>query len=446
MSLMLNVLALVATVIVAYMTAVQGTWSALKSLAACVVAGAVAFGLSGPLSGLFPASDAMWYESLCLWAVFSVVFMGLRTLGETLLKANPEFPKLATKVGGGAVGLAVGYLTVGVGLVVMQMLPVAPNVLGGYEPFRYSESSNTVRRADQLWLGWDRGALAFFGYVSAHSLGPGTGTLLERYGDQFPPEPYTAPPAEEAEAAGAEDEAAEAEAETEAPPRKKTAPDADDVLYTLWYRRWQYAARKTGVPQGPLPDTRVVERDVPGTPLGKRNTWATLEGVTYRFSRANEEPKLEGFEDRSAGANASYLLLDMQIQADGPFPQKVDTNQFALVGPGRTRIGDPFIHGRARERGGEKTAERRRNDVEMEARGLEFSFPENRTRGHFLMAGATLTFPDEKQVEILTFGFVVPGTVAQDELRLVVEPAKEAPAPPAPKDQGAGAAEGGAAE
>jgi len=239
MLVILNILALACTAAVMYMCAVHGVFRAGMTLAACVLAGAVAFGLFGPAAGLLGADDSnsVWYyaaDALALWAIFCVVFLGLRMLAEIFFKNESAFPSLADSLGGTVVGFAAGYLAVGLCLVLVQMLPMPPSILG-YSPFQYDGKNNLVTEGDRLWLRWDRGTLALFGYLSGGPLGGEERRVFNRYGNVYPPGAGPAP---------APDLSAVA---------RSAKADADDMLYYHWYRRWQYVQWRTKVTQGPLP-------------------------------------------------------------------------------------------------------------------------------------------------------------------------------------------------
>ena len=262
MLVILNVLALACTAAVMYMCAVHGVFRAGMTLAACVLAGAAAFGLFGPAAGMLGADNprTVWYyaaDALALWAIFCVVFLGLRVLAETFLKNEPAFPSLADSLGGAVLGFAAGYLAVGLCLVLVQMLPMPPSILG-YSPFQYDGKNIMVTEGDRLWLRWDRGTLALFGWLSANSLGSKEHLLFNRYGELYPPP---------------RDDSGEAPAPgkgTEAPrPAAKAHPDADDMLYYHWYRRWEYIRWRRCGAQGPLPhEPEIMKAGGPRQPPG----------------------------------------------------------------------------------------------------------------------------------------------------------------------------------
>ena len=139
---LLNILALIVMVAVGCMCAVQGAYRAAQILVFLILAASLAFGLFAPVTAMVFGSSgdpgSVWYyagDALCLWAILCFAFLGFRTAAEKFLLNQPDFPIHADRAGGAVLGLAVGYLAVGVCLVLVQMLPVSPAFLG-YEPFK----------------------------------------------------------------------------------------------------------------------------------------------------------------------------------------------------------------------------------------------------------------------------------------------------------------------
>jgi len=416
---LLNVLALVVIAAVACMCAAQGVYRAAQNLVALVLAAALAFGLFAPVTGaLFGSSDdpaSIWYyagDALCLWAVLCLVFLGLRTAGEKFLPNQPTFLLWADHAGGGAIGLVVGYMAVGVCLVLVQMLPVAPAFLG-HEPFRYVEGtgeadSERIEPGERLCWGLapDRGVLALFGYLVAGPLGSAgsdASGLLNRYADVYPPDEMRG----EGYAA---------------------VTDIDDILYYHWYRRWQYIRFRTGSRLGPIPE-------VPGGTAVEhalsldRTRSTTLYGTSLRVSRAVRSDKIEEFPDERPPQGEEFLAVTVRFKPVLRWPRTIDSAQFHLLDGRGVRLGGPpKIHG---------TAKRPRpvpgTDVKPEVdgrstspasfpRALRFAFPERSTKGHYLMDGARFHFVQKREYESRTLVFTVPSRMRTDELRLFLDP------------------------
>jgi uncharacterized membrane protein required for colicin V production len=433
MLVILNILALACTAAVMYMCAVHGVFRAGMTLAACVLAGAAAFGLFGPAGGMLGTDNpqTVWYyaaDALALWAIFCVVFLGLRVLAETLLRNEPAFPSMADSLGGAVLGFAAGYLAVGLCLVLVQMLPMPPSILG-YSPFQYDGKNNMVTEGDRLWLRWDRGTLALFGWLSAHSLGSEECRLFNRYGELYPP------PRDDSGQASAPAEGTKA-----ARPAARPRPDADDMLYYHWYRRWQYVQWQTGVTQGPLPGepVEVVEQTGPGQLPGmalNRGHVLRSDAVAIRIVRLERAEQVADFPDVRRGEREIFLVLTLDLSPARVAPVSVDTRQFVLMAERGQRFTNPLVYGLARLGRPDPEIEHRAGMTPSETtpRNLRFGIPEGKVRGHYLMDGAAFRFAEMSQQEELAFIYTVPAGLNDGALRLLFEPAPPAAPPGNPK-------------
>jgi len=420
---LLNILALVATVGVAYMSAVQGAYRALQTLVACILAGVVAFGLCGPLAGIGPADDArsVWYyaaDAFFLWAVFTFVFMALRTAGNAFLVNEPAFPYYIKFPAGGILGFATGYLTVGVCVVLVQMLPVAPDFLG-YTPFEFvpatSETQQDVIKAGEpLWFSWDRGALNFFGYLSSKPLGSETSWFFRRYGDVYPPEDLR-------------------------PAGYKGTLDADDVLYYHWYRRF-LATRWRGYRYvvSPLPrGTRGVAEGVGLVLEADRAT--TMNDLEMRAVAVERTDTIEGFPQFRPPAGDDFLLATLMLRPT-KLPQTIESTQFVLV----TSLGEklpkpPLLYGQtmAGRESGEIAL--RPNAPKTNVHGRSLAPAQAGKPGRFLAESATFDFVSPSERTVNTLIFMIPKSKGLDAVRILFEPpaaAKPPPAAPAKAEKG----------
>ncbi len=389
---LLNVLALLAMAAIVYVGWIQGLHRAAMTLVACILAGAIAFGFFGPLAGLLPSSAprTTWYftaDALCLWGLFCFVFLGLRTLGHRLLRQEAPFPFYPSRAGGALLALATGYLATGVCLVLLQMLPMSPAIMGAYSPFKYDRAVNQAMPGAPLWLRWDRGTLEFFGFLSRTLGFEGCG-LFDRYGDVY----VNPADAAEAKAAGA-----------------KPAPDVDDFLYYHWYRRWEFVCWRTGVAQGPIPS---------GLEKGYR---IVMQGIRAEIARAEAGRQIDFFRQERLGDDEQFVFLDVTFGPVGGGPADVDSAQFVLLGPEGERFTPPMVYGLARVLNEKPQIVSRVADV-AEERDLRFSIPEKRPEGRYLMTGARFSFRAGKQDDVRTFIFIVPRRLQPADLRLVVEP------------------------
>jgi len=422
---LLSILALIATAVVAYMGWAQGTYRAGGTLVACVVAGAVAVGVCGPAADWLGAADArsVWHyagDAFVLWAVFCVVFLGLRTLGHWLFRNEPDFPALPDRIGGAVLGAASGYLVAGLCAVLVQMLPTAPD-LRGYEAFRYEpargrEAADRVTPGEGMWLAWDRAAIGLFGYLSGGALGRGDASVFHRYGDVYPPEGQRGP-------------------------SYQAALDSDDVLYYHWYRRWAYIRWRTGSALGPISVQRggATDEEIEGIPLSSRQR-ADVFDLEVRIDRVERVVALEGFPEHRTGSGEEFLLLTVRIQPMSRWPRDVDSRQFTLrTAKGARVAGDPLILGRARTVGPQQEiVTESGTPAEATPRGLRFNVPPGARQGQYLADGALLHFTAGRQYETRTLVYLVPKVVGTADLRLVFVPAKMLPAAPPEKAVPAG--------
>jgi hypothetical protein len=311
----------------------------------------------------------------------------------------------------------VGGIPAGLCLLLAQMLPLAPAIMGAYSPFAYEPKTNSADRGDTLWLGWDRGTLGLFGHLAGGPLGFKDHGLFDRYGDV-----YVDP---------AQVERAKLAKEPYAP-----ILNTDDFLYYHWYRRWEFVRWQTGRAQGPVPDPDTL---LPGVLL-VRGRQKVQEGFSVRIEAASPERQIPGFPEERLGEKETFLAVDVRLKPTGTLPATVDSAQFVLLGPDKERFTPPLVHGKATGDPKDPRASVARSWAPVPAqaapRNLQFAFSGNKTQGHYLMDGAAFTFTDEKQEELRTFIFVVPKPAKPQELRLLLKPpsaaAPPAPAPPAP--------------
>ena len=421
--MLLNVLALVVVAAVACMCAAQGVYRATQNLVALVLAGALAFGWFAPVTrALFSSADdpaGIWYyagDALCLWAVLCVVFLGLRTAGERLLPNQPAFLPWADHAGGGAIGLVVGYVAVGVCLVLMQMLPMAPRFLG-YEVFRYVEGTGEsdperIEPGGHLYLAPDRGVLTFFAYLVGGPLGSAgsdtvrAGTseapgLLNRYADVYPP------PQMRGDGYAA-------------------VTDVDDILYYHWYRRWQYILFRTGSRLGPIPEVPAGTAAEHALPLDRTRS-TTLYGMSLRVSRAARSDSIEEFPDERPPQGEEFLAVTVRFKPVRRWPRTIDSAQFHLIDGRGVRVGGPSrIHGTAKRPVPVASADAGPEVVVRSScpasfpRALRFAFPEGDTEGRYLMDGARFHFVQKREYVSRILVFTVPS--GTDQLRLFMDP------------------------
>ena len=425
----LNLLAPLAVAVVAVFGAVQRLHQAAVMLVSLVLAGALAAVLGGPVADLFGSTsgaEGTWSyvgEAFCFWAILCVAFLGLRAAGDRLLPNEPPLPAAARVLGGGALGALAGYLDAGLCLIIVQMLPVAPAILG-YEPFRYDagtgrDTPERVERGDRLWLAPDRAAVWVFDTASG-------GALLGRYGDAYPPErrrPEGDSRAADLPTRRATDAPRGASEET--PRGNETAPDADDFLYYHWYRRWQAVRWRTGRALGPVAEVPPGAEGACGLLL-RRGRETTLYGMKLKVFFAVQSEEVAGFPDIEAPAGEEFLKVRLRMEPADRLPRTIDSAQFRLVdASGQTVAGDPMVVGAAQKKaedGGKPEALGSAESPPVVPRDLRFAFPGGGDQGAYACTGMRFRFRKGGQYAVRSLVFTVPASVTTDELRLFMDP------------------------
>lgn len=418
--MILSILALAGMAGIAYMSAVMGVYRAALTLVACVLAGVIGFGLMGPLAGLLGAGNppaagvqlTVWYfvaDAICLWAVFAVVFLALRTAGEKYLKNQPEFPRFIDRIGGFVLGTGTGYLTMGLCMILVQMLPTAPDALG-YEAFTYTapkpgQPEKVEPTSAPLLLKWDRGTLEFFGYLSTWPLGSDEARLFNRYGHA----PLTG---------------------GEAVAEGKPVGTVNDFLYYHWYRRYEFIQWRTGRAMGPIPEQVKGMTEGPGTPLGFRD-WAFVGNLRQEIVEFKTRDAIDEFQGVRPGSGERFVLVTVRFQPRGNLPAIFDTDQFELLVSPTLKATKPRLLTAAKPGVPGKTE----NSIEpemplaplvpaaiMAPRNPRFSFHPGALAGECMLDGVTFKFTEPNQVEVRTLVFNVRKEYKPEEMRLSVEP------------------------
>jgi hypothetical protein len=419
--MLLSLFALLATAGIAYVGAVHGPYRAAIALVALVIAGSVGFGLMGPLAVACGAEnhDSVWYfagDAFWLWAVTTVVFLVLRAVGERFLPDQSQLPPYIARPAGAVIGLATGYLVVGLGLVLLQMLPTAPETLG-YEAFTY----NTARRGNDgqphhdsvsptgspLWLRWDSGTLAFFGYLSWCPLGPVMSehsSLYDRYGDVYPPDR-----ADITERYPAEGE-------------YKGKLNTDDILYYHWYRRYEYIWWRVNRATGPM---REPPRSGPGSEGLRLSTRSPVKmlGLALTIESVDRVEAIEGFSMRPSSTE-DLVRVKIRMEPIGDLPRAVDTDQFVLLESDGNRVTRPHVMVRARMVGDKQyeiSPESTLHAAVFQVREPQYAITPNQRGGYCLAEGARMRFSRPAQSETVTLVFSVTKRRRTDDLRLNVD-------------------------
>ncbi|KKM60040.1 hypothetical protein LCGC14_1545890, partial [marine sediment metagenome] len=127
---------------IAYFQSTQGLFNALIMAILSALCAAIAMGWYEPTAVALLYDKHMAYaEALCLVALFVVPLVVLRVLFDALIRGNVVFHVWVDRIGGGAAGLIVGIICVGIFMLAAQMLPWGPSILG-YKPFKEDLSRN----------------------------------------------------------------------------------------------------------------------------------------------------------------------------------------------------------------------------------------------------------------------------------------------------------------
>ena len=430
--MLLSILTLLVIAVVGFIGGVQRLYRTALMLAALVVAGALACLLAGPLSRAMAGApddmQSMWFyagDAICLWAVLCVAFLGLRLLSYRFLWQEPVAPATLDIAGGAVVGVAAGYIVVGLCLMICQMLPVAPSFLG-YEPFRYIEGTSMenpehIERGNAVWLAPDRAAIWLFDHLTGG--GEEGGALLGRYGDAYPPaslrpEPYS------------------------------PAVDAHDFLYYHWYRRWQAVRWRTSLAAGPveeIPQSAVKDRAL----KLERRAQSKVYGMKLQVNYVARSEGLAGFPEAEAPPGEEYVQVRLRFEPDRRLPRVIDSDQFYLMDTsGKRAAGPPMVLGDA-EVGpnGAPRPSKRTGTPDSEPRNLRFAPPQPSQSGTFLCDGIRYFFTDRRHYEEQILVFRVPKALHSMDLRLFMdpEPSAAAPAPRPPTEAGKAAETAGGA-
>ncbi len=179
--MILNLIVIGAVLLIAYIWASRGFFSAFLHLLCTIVAGAIAFALWEPIAyGLFLGvrDDIAWSVSLVLPFVVSLAV--LRLIVDKLLKKNIGLDDATNLVGGALCGGASGIIAIGVFVIAVGFLRVPPDFLG-HRAATFAETSKgpgVLVRGASLWLPADKVVETFYGMTSQGSLATATPLAL----------------------------------------------------------------------------------------------------------------------------------------------------------------------------------------------------------------------------------------------------------------------------
>ncbi len=129
---------------IAFFQVTQGFYSALIMAILTAVCAVLAFAFYEPLAAALRDTLGAPAEGVSLLALFALPLLGLRFAADKFLGANAVASVWLDRLAGGALGLFVGTVAVGVTLVALQMLPVPASFMG------YTAYNESLQRQDRV--------------------------------------------------------------------------------------------------------------------------------------------------------------------------------------------------------------------------------------------------------------------------------------------------------
>jgi len=119
---------------IAFYQAVQGMFSALIMAVLTILCAAVAFEFYEPLASTLYTRQPAHADAGALIAMFVIPLLVLRFIIDRFLPGNVVTGPWPDRIGGGALGILVGMVVVGMLMIAIQMLPMGPRFLM-YRPY-----------------------------------------------------------------------------------------------------------------------------------------------------------------------------------------------------------------------------------------------------------------------------------------------------------------------
>lgn len=154
---------LVAFVIVAGLSALQGLWSSAINVVNITVAGLVATNFFEPLAKLIDSSGSNYMiDSIVLWALFALTFIILRLITQSLSDHDVYFIKPVEIAGRALLGIWAGWVFVCFAAFAMVTAPIGSQPLGAWDS--PDAKSFLVFSPERMWMAFAQsrsmGALA----------------------------------------------------------------------------------------------------------------------------------------------------------------------------------------------------------------------------------------------------------------------------------------------
>jgi hypothetical protein len=154
---------LVAFVIVAGLSALQGLWSSAINVVNITMAGLVATNFFEPLAKLIDSSGSNYMiDSIVLWALFALTFIILRLITQSLSDHDVYFIKPVEIAGRALLGIWAGWVFVCFAAFAMVTAPIGSQPLGAWDS--PDAKSFLVFSPERMWMAFAQsrsmGALA----------------------------------------------------------------------------------------------------------------------------------------------------------------------------------------------------------------------------------------------------------------------------------------------
>jgi hypothetical protein len=170
--MMLNLIAIILVLLIAYMWLTRGFFSALIHFLCTLIAGAVAFALWEPLGyAILENTDSVGFIDGSAWGLalavpFAVTLIVARFIADRTLRSNVIVSQAANYAGGGLLGLGSAVIAVGIATISLSYLRV--DFLDA-KSFAYSSNGSIVRRGG-LWVPFDSMTARLYGHLSERAL------------------------------------------------------------------------------------------------------------------------------------------------------------------------------------------------------------------------------------------------------------------------------------
>lgn len=172
--MILSIIVIVLVLVIAYIWASRGFFSALVHMVCVLIAGAVALGVWEPIAYLLLDKagnqewivDMVWGASLAV--PFALVLAILRLVIDKLLPANADLDGASNLIGGGLCGLISGTITVGILIISVNFLRL-PQDFAGFTQIDF-DNTGSLKHNDKLIFPVDRITAGVYGYLSDGAL------------------------------------------------------------------------------------------------------------------------------------------------------------------------------------------------------------------------------------------------------------------------------------